>query len=86
MDNLKVHKVVGVREALEAVAAGLWYLPEYSPDLNPIEMSFSKLKTYLREAAERTERGLRRRIGSFLSRLSAGECANYFAHAGYVSK
>lgn len=86
MDNLKAHKVIGVREALEAVGAELRYLPEYSPDLNPIEMSFSKLKAYLRKAAERTERNLRRRIGKFLSHLSAGECANYFAHAGYVSK
>ena len=86
MDNLRAHKVTGVKEALEAVGAELRYLPEYSPDLNPIEMSFSKLKAYLRKAAERTERSLRRRIGTFLSHLSAGECADYFAHAGYVSK
>jgi hypothetical protein len=58
-------------------------LPKYSPDLNPIEMSFSKLKAYLRNAAERTVRSLRRRIGSFLPRLSAEECAHYFAHAGF---
>ena len=56
-----------------------------SPDLNPIEMAFSKLKAYLRKAAERTERSLCRRIGSFLPRLSADECANYFDHAGYAS-
>ena len=86
MDNLRSHKVVGVKEALEAAGAELRYLPKYSPDLNPIEMSFSKLKAYLRKAAERTERTLHRRIGTFLSHLSAGECANYFAHAGYVSK
>ncbi|MGH7087129.1 MAG: IS630 family transposase [Acetobacteraceae bacterium] len=86
MDNLRTHKVTGVKEALEAVGAELRYLPQYSPDLNPIEMSFSKLKAYLRKAAERTERSLHRRIGTFLSRLSARECANYFAHAGYVSK
>lgn len=86
MDNLRTHKVAGVKEALEAVGAELRYLPEYSPDLNPIEMSFSKLKAYLRKAAERTERNLRRRIRTFLSHISAGECANYFAHAGYVSK
>ena len=61
------------------------YLPKYSPDLNPIEMSFSKLKAYLRKAAERTEHRLRRRIGSFLPRLSADQCANYFDHAGYAS-
>ena len=85
MDNLSTHKVAGIKEAIEAVGAKLRYLPEYSPDLNPIEMSFSKLKAYLRKAAERTERGLCRRIRSFLPRLSADECANYFAHAGYGS-
>jgi len=85
MDNLKAHKVAGIKDAIEAVGAELRYLPEYSPDLNPIEMSFSKLKAYLRKAAERTERSLRRRIGSFLPRLSAAECTNFFAHAGYAS-
>ncbi|HEY5035042.1 MAG TPA: IS630 family transposase [Candidatus Dormibacteraeota bacterium] len=85
MDNLRAHKVAGVKEAIEAVGADLRYLPEYSPDLNPIEMSFSKLKAYLRKAAERTQRSLRRRIGFFVPRLGADECANYFAHAGYVS-
>jgi transposase len=85
MDNLRAHKVAGVKEAIEAVGAELRYLPEYSPDLNPIEMSFSKLKAFLRKAAERTERSLRRRIGCFLPLLTADECANYFAHAGYVS-
>jgi transposase len=85
MDNLGAHKVAGVKEAIEAVGAELRYLPEYSPDLNPIEMSFSKLKAYLRKAAERTQRSLRRRIGTFLPRLGPHECANYFAHAGYAS-
>lgn len=85
MDNLRAHKVAGVREAIEAVGAELRYLPQYSPDLNPIEMSFSKLKAYLRKAAERTQRSLRRRIRSFLPRLEADECTNYFAHAGYIS-
>lgn len=84
MDNLSAHKVAGIKEAIEAAGAELRYLPEYSPDLNPIEMSFSQLKAYLRKAAERTERSLRRRIGSFLPRLSADQCANYFAHAGYA--
>ena len=85
MDNLSAHKVAGIKEAIEAAGAELRYLPKYSPDLNPIEMSFSKLKAYLRKAAERTERSLRRRIGSFLPRLSADQCANYFDHAGYAS-
>ena len=85
MDNLRAHKVAGVEEAIEAVGAELLYLPKYSPDLNPIEMSFSKLKAYLRKAAERTQRSLRRRIGLFVPRLGADECSNYFAHAGYAS-
>ena len=84
MDNLKAHMVAGVKEAIEAVGAELRYLPKYSPDLNPIEMSFSKLKALLRKAAARTARALRRRIGSFAPRLSAKECANYFAHDGYA--
>ena len=83
MDNLRAHKVAGIQKAIEAVGAKLRYLPEYSPDLNPIEMSFSKLKAYLRRASERTERGLRRRIAAFLPRLQPNECQNYFAHAGY---
>jgi transposase len=84
MDNLRAHTVAGIREAIEAVGAELRYLPKYSPDLNPIEMSFSKLKAYLRKAAERTARALRRRIRSFVPRLGPSECANYFAHAGYA--
>ena len=62
MDNLPAHKAAGVREAIEARGAALRYLPQYSPDLNPIEMPFSKLKAYLRKAAERKIPGLRRRI------------------------
>lgn len=85
MDNLKAHKVAGIKDAVEAAGAKLRYLPKYSPDLNPIEMSFSKLKAYMRKAAERTARALRRRIRTFVPRLSATECANYFAHAGYAS-
>lgn len=85
MDNLRAHMVAGVREAIEAVGAQLRYLPKYSPDLNPIEMAFSKLKAHLRKAAARTRRSLRRRIGLFVPRLGADECANYFAHAGYIS-
>jgi transposase len=84
MDNLRAHKVVGVKEAIQAVGAELRYLPKYSPDLNPIEMSFSKLKALLRKAAARTARALRRRIGSFVPHLSAKECAAYFAHDGYA--
>src|SRR5438045_1780190 len=81
--HLPAHKVPGVNEAIEAVGATVRYLPQYSPDLNPIEMPFSKFKSFLRRAAARTIPVLRRAIRSFLPRLSAQECANYFRHAGY---
>jgi transposase len=84
MDNLPAHKVPGIREAIEARGATLRYLPQYSPDLNPIEMPFSKLKAGLRKAAERTVPRLCRRIGSFARRLSPAEAFNYFRHAGYA--
>lgn len=84
MDNLPAHKVPGVREAIEAKGAELRYLPQYSPDLNPIEMPFSKLKADLRKAAERTVPRLCRRIGWFARRLTASEALNYFRHAGYA--
>jgi transposase len=73
-----------VREAIEARGATLRYLPKYSPDLNPIEMSFSKLKAFLRKLAERTVPRLCRKIGVFARRLSAREASNYFRHAGYA--
>jgi transposase len=85
MDNFQVHKVAGVREAIEKARATLRYLPKYSPDLNPIEMPYSKFKTFLRKAAERTVPGLYRKIRSFVPQLGAQECANYFRHAGYAS-
>jgi transposase len=84
IDNLTAHKVPGVREAIERRGAWLRYLPRYSPDLNPIEMPFSKLKAYLRKLAERTVTRLCRRIGSFASNLTAREARNYFRHAGYA--
>ena len=83
MDNVSVHKSPRIRKAIENAHATLRYLPQYSPDLNPIEMPFSKFKTFLRRAAERTIPRLRRAIRSFLPRLRARECANYFRHAGY---
>ncbi len=84
MDNLTAHKVPGVREAIESAGAKLRYLPKYSPDPNPIELSFSKLKALLRKAAERTINRLCRRIGLIVRSFSARECANYFTHAGYA--
>jgi transposase len=86
MDNLSAHKVPGIREAIEAAGATLRYLPQYSPDLNPIEMLFSKLKAFLRKLAERTIHRLYCAIGSFVPRLSARQAANYFRHAGYAYK
>src|SRR5258707_9092780 len=86
MDNLSAHKVLGVREAIEARGATLRYLPKYSPDLNPIEMAFSKLKAFLRKVAERTIRNLCRRIGSVARILSAPGAAYYLRHAGYALK
>jgi len=84
IDNLSAHKAAGVRQAIEARGATLRYLPQYSPDLNPIEMPFSKLKASLRKAAERTIPRLRRRIGVFARTLTAREACNYFRHAGYA--
>lgn len=84
MDNLPVHKVAGVREAIEDVGATLRYLPPYSPDLNPIEMAFSKMKAQLRKAAERTIPDLLRCIGRIAKAFCPTECANFIRHAGYV--
>ena len=84
MDNLPVHKVAGVEQAIEAAGATLLYLPPYSPDLNPIEPAFSKVKAHLRKAAEHTIPRLVRRIGRIASAFSPQECRNFFRHAGYV--
>ncbi|MDB5972350.1 MAG: hypothetical protein JWQ90_4800 [Hydrocarboniphaga sp.] len=84
-DNLSSHKVAGVREAIEAVGAHVRYLPPYSPDLNPIEKLFAKLKALLRKAAMRTVDALWNHIGALLDSFSPQECANYFASSGYVS-
>lgn len=85
MDNLSSHKGEAVRHAIEAAGASRVLLPPYSPDLNPIEMAFSKLKTLLRSAAERSVDALWDRIGSLLDQFTPSECTNYFKHAGYAS-
>jgi transposase len=85
MDNLSVHKVAGVKKAVEGAGASVLYLPAYSPDLNPIEMVFSKLKALLRKAAERTLGKLWDRIGELLAEFSSQECQNYPTHQGYGS-
>jgi transposase len=83
MDNLPAHKVSGVREAIEKTGASLRYLPPYSPDFNPIEQFFAKLKALLRKAAERSVDGLWNRIGDILNALKLDECPRYLAHSGY---
>jgi transposase len=83
MDNLGSHTVAGVRAAIEGAGCRLLFLPPYSPDLNPIENAFSKLKRLLRKAAERTVDGLWSAIGRLLDRFSPAECRNYFRHCGY---
>src|SRR3954453_15212981 len=85
MDNCRVHLGPGIRQAIEKARATLRYLPKYSPDLNPIEMPYSKFKTFLRKVAARTVPALNRAIRSFIPQLSPQECANYFRHAGYAS-
>jgi transposase len=82
-DNLASHKVAGVREAIEARGARLLFLPAYSPDLNPIEQVFAKLKQLVRSAEPRTRETLWRTIGCNLSRFTPTECANYLTNAGY---
>lgn len=83
MDNLSSHKTAGVREAIEQAGAQLLYLPPYSPDLNPIELAFSKLKWLLRSAAERTVDALWSRLGQLLDHFPPQQCRNYFRHCGY---
>ena len=85
MDNLAAHKVEGVRERIEAAGAQLWYLPPYSPDLNPIELWFAKLKALLRTARRRTVEELWDTVGACLALFSATECRNYFRHCGYTA-
>ena len=84
-DNLSSHKVAGVKEAIAARGAAILYLPPYSPDLNPIEKMFSKLKALLRKASKRTVDALWSEIGKLLDAFSPQECRNYFASSGYVN-
>ncbi|OUJ01516.1 transposase [Acetobacter cibinongensis] len=83
MDNLGSHKGPGVQAAIEAAGATVRYLPPYSPDFNPIEKAFSKLKAHLRKAAERTRDALWDRIGTLIDQITPAECANFFTAAGY---
>ena len=86
MDNLGSHKGAGVGAAIEAAGASLLYLPPYSPDFNPIENAFAKIKAMLRKAGERTVDGLWSAIGRIIENFTPTECANYFVAAGYEPK
>jgi len=86
LDNLSSHKVAGVKVAIERVGAKVIYLPPYSPDLNPIEQVFSKLKTMLRKLKLRTMEALWQRLGELCDVFLPEECKNYFKHAGYKTR
>ena len=83
MDNLGSHKGKAVRRAIRSAGARLFFLPKYSPDLNPIEQLFAKLKHWLRKAAKRTVDTVCDAIGEILNRVTPAECSNYFVNSGY---
>lgn len=85
MDNLGSHKSAALRRIIKTAGARLWYLPPYSPDLNPIEQAFAKIKHWMRAAQKRTVEDTWRHIGSLLETILPNECSNYFGNAGYAS-
>jgi transposase len=85
LDNLQSHKGKAVREAIRTAGARLLFLPAYSPDLNPIEQVFAKLKHLMRKAAKRTHEDTWRRIGELLNHVSPAECQRYLVNSGYAS-
>lgn len=85
MDNLGSHKAAAIRQAIQKAGARLWYLPAYSPDLNPIEQTFAKIKHWMRMAQKRTNEDTWRHIGHLVTTIGPDECANYFKNAGYGS-
>jgi transposase len=85
MDNLGSHKSAAIRQMIRAVGARLWFLPPYSPDLNPIEQSFAKIKHWMRQAQKRTIDDTCRHLGHLVQTIQPAECQNYFANAGYAS-
>jgi transposase len=85
LDNLGSHKAPAIRNAIKAAGARLFFLPAYSPDLNPIEQVFAKLKHLLRKAAERSKEAVWRKIGSLIDQFSPNECENYLRNSGYGS-
>jgi transposase len=85
MDNLGSHRSAAIRQMIRAAGARLWYLPPYSPDLNPIEQTFSKIKHWMRTAQKRTVEDAWRQIGTLVTDIKPAECCNYFVNAGYAS-
>ena len=85
MDNLGSHKAKVIRNTIKAAGARLWFLPPYSPDLNPIEQTFAKIKHWMRMAQKRTTEEAWRQVGNLVSSISSAECANYLKNAGYAS-
>ncbi len=85
MDNLGSHKAAALRRLIKAAGARLWYLPPYSPDLNPIEQTFAKIKHWMRSAQKRTIDDVCQHIGSLVTTISPAECRNYFLNPGYAS-
>ena len=85
MDNLGSHKAKSIRLAIRAVGARLWFLPPYSPDLNPIEQTFAKIKHWMRKAQKRSVEDTWRQVGALVKTIKPDECANYFQNAGYAS-
>ena len=85
MDNLGSHKSAALRRMIRAAGARLWFLPPYSPDLNPIEQAFAKIKHWMRAAQKRTTEEVWRHIGSLVTTIQSAECENYFGNAGYAS-
>ena len=85
MDNLGSHKSAAIRQMIQAAGARLWYLPPYSPDLNPIEQAFAKIKHWMRTAQKRTIDEVWRHIGHLTTTIQSLECNNYFVGAGYAS-
>jgi transposase len=85
LDNLGSHKSAALGRMIRAAGARLWYLPPYSPDLNPIEQAFAKIKHWMRAAQKRTVEDVWRHIGSLVAAIEAQECSNYFVNAGYAS-
>ncbi|MGY3639567.1 transposase, partial [Bradyrhizobium sp. Lot33] len=85
MDNLGSHKSAALRRIIRGAGARLWYLPPYSPDLNPIEQTFAKIKHWMRIAQKRTLEDIWRHLGDLVTSIQPTECSNYFANAGYAS-